>query len=281
MSTVYLPNIGRVFSSMYFIPFDCCCLWQQMRHRTRDSSVSNVNQLEERQSSPGSQLLNLSSFCTSSGSLNWIPWWMRLNWSRQTLIMLISGSKMVGRIRYLSRIQPKSTESWQEGGMLTTFQLPRYLSLWKNPLLILRMFNHQQSRPELQNHHNLLPQSQIGPLSEYLKGNVFNTVNVHVPIDGDISIRSDTRSTGEVNMNERTYPSGTLFQKNTDRTSNIVHCEWTKLWPLVIMGTCILHSNHVTMGCGVIIGTEATLQCIEQHEQKTIWVTGARANSIY
>ena len=86
---VYLLNIGRVFSSMYSIPFNYCCLRQQTRHRMRNSSVSSVNQLQERQSQPGSQLQDMSSFGVSSGSLNQNPWWMRLNSSRLTLIMLI------------------------------------------------------------------------------------------------------------------------------------------------------------------------------------------------
>ena len=75
---VYLLNIGRVFSSMYFIPFDRCCLCQQTRCQMRDSYVSSVDQLQERLFEPGSQLLDLSSFGVSSRSLNQIHWWMRM-----------------------------------------------------------------------------------------------------------------------------------------------------------------------------------------------------------
>ena len=49
--------------------------------------------------------------------------------------------------------------------------IPRHLPLWKNPLLVQRIFNDQQSRPQLQDHLNMSPWSWIGPLSEDLKGN--------------------------------------------------------------------------------------------------------------
>ena len=71
-------------------------------------------------------------------------------------------------------------------------------------------------------------------------------MNILVRLDEDTNVRSEicTRSTGEMNTNEPRLPISKNFSEKNDRTSNFVHRDLTRVWPLTIVDSVLPHILH-------------------------------------